>query len=263
MKTQNIPLREWEEAEIKRSAIEASLTDESSLVAKMSIVKRYLDPPADTCFALEYAYHLLGDVSGKLVLDLGCGSGKNTIILALRGAQVQAVDISPELIALAERRMAINGVGERARFFTSSAHELPFADESVDVVFGMAVLHHLELRLAAREVRRVLRPGGRAIFREPVRNSKLIKFARSLIPYRSQDVSPFERPLTDSELEEFSSGYRKYRSKAFELPYFSVAKRLPVIRDHMNPVYRWNQSLLDRFPVLRFYASMRVVEMIK
>src|SRR5262249_10316262 len=129
--------------------------------------------------------------------------------------------------------------------------------------FGMAVLHHLELRLAAREVRRVLRPGGRAIFREPVRNSKLIKFARSLIPYRSQDVSPFERPLTDSELEELSSGYRKYRSKAFELPYFSVAKRLPVIRDHMNPVYRWNQSLLDRFPVLRFYASMRVVEMIK
>jgi len=263
MQTQKIQLKEWEQVEIERSAKAASLIDESNLRMAESVIKRYLSPPADTCFALEYAYHLLGDVKGKVVVDLGCGSGDDAVILALRGAQVQAVDISPELINLARRRVAINGVAEGTSFFVCSAYELPFPDESVDVVFGMAILHHLELSLAAREVRRLLHPGGRAIFLEPVRNSKLIRFVRSLIPYRSPNVSPFERPLTDREMKEFASGYSEYHSKAFELPYFSLARRLPVVRDHLSLLCRWDQSLLNLVPALRFYSSVRVVEMIK
>ena len=83
--------REWESAEIVRSDIEANLTKDVRLVADERQVRRYLDPPLDTPFPLEYAYALLGDVRGRTVLDFGCGSGQNSLLLARRGARVVGV----------------------------------------------------------------------------------------------------------------------------------------------------------------------------
>jgi ubiquinone/menaquinone biosynthesis C-methylase UbiE len=260
---EELQLRKWEQAEIKRSALEAALTHGEDLRASERTLTRYQAPPADTCYSLEYAFHLLGDVRGKVVLDLGCGSGENTILLTRRGARVHATDISSSLIAIARRRLEVNGIGEKPNFFAGSAHEFPLPDESVDVVFGMAILHHLDLKLAAREVRRILRPGGRAIFQEPVRNSKLLKFVRSLIPYRAPDVSPFERPLTDEELAEFAQGYRSFSCKAFALPYLGLAEILPVARNYMEQLHHYDFKVLRRFPALEYYASIRVIEMVK
>lgn len=263
MSAERIHLKHWEQAEIERSALEAELTGNSDLRASAYTLTRYQAPPADTCYPLEYAFHLLGDVSGKFVLDMGCGSGENTILLMRRGAQVHATDISSSLIAMARRRLEINGIEEKANFFVGSAHEFPLPDESVDVVFGMAILHHLDLQLAAREVRRILRPGGRAIFQEPVRNSKLLQFVRGLIPYRAPDVSPFERPLTDEELAAFAEGYRSYHSKAYALPYLGIAELLPGVRNYLHELYQFDNKMLRRFPALNYYASIRVVEMVK
>src|SRR5215475_13231400 len=210
---------------------EASLAEGGDLRVAGRTFERYLDPPADTPFAIEYAYNLLGDVRGKDVLDLGCGNGENTILLANRGAKVSGLDICDSLINLARRRMQVNGFVEGFEFFTGSAHELPFPDRSFDVVFGMAILHHLDLEQTSREVWRVLRPGGYAIFMEPVRNSKLLRLIRKLIPYRAPDVSPFERPLTDLELERFAARFSRYHSAPYQLPYVNVAGLLPVARD--------------------------------
>src|SRR6185295_8169989 len=100
--------QEWESAEILRSDIEANLTRDSRLVADEANLRRYLDPPLDTAFPLEYAYALLGDVRGRTVLDFGCGSGQNSLLLARRGARVVGVDISASLIELARRRLRAN-----------------------------------------------------------------------------------------------------------------------------------------------------------
>jgi ubiquinone/menaquinone biosynthesis C-methylase UbiE len=255
-------LERWERAEVERSASEASHFDASRLVS--ADLSRYLNPPADTCYPLEYSFHLLGDVRGQTVLEYGCGDGENTAALARRGAaRVLALDISPELIEIARRRLEVNGGGEGVEFVVGSAHDVPLPDESVDVVFGMAILHHLDLALAAREVRRVLRKGGRAIFQEPVRSSPLLRAARKLIPYRSPDVSPFERPLTDDELKQFAEGYSSYRSKAFLLPTTALMSKLPALRGQESRWYRWDAAVLRRFPALGYYASIRVVELVK
>lgn len=256
-------IKQWERAEVARSAAEAAHVDRSALVMDADNLARYLDPPEGTCYPLEYAYHLLGDVRGKLVLEYGCGDGLNTLVLAKRGARVLALDISPELIAVARQRLAANGVTSGVDFFVGSAHELPLPDRSVDVVFGMAILHHLDLALAAHEVRRVLRPGGRAIFQEPVRNSPLIKAIRKAIPYKSPDVSPFERPLTDDELAAFADGYAGYRSRAFTLPSTNLANVLPPLRRHLDRFMRWDAAALRKFPSLSYYATARVVEMVR
>jgi SAM-dependent methyltransferase len=257
-------LTEWERIEAERSASEASHIDTARLVANERQVARYLAPPAETCYPLEYSYHLLGDVRGKVVLEYGCGDGLNTLALARRGALVKALDISPELIEVARRRMEVNGADANVEFVVGSAHDMPLEDESVDVVFGIAILHHLDLKLSAREVRRVLRKGGRAIFQEPVRNSGFVKFVRGLIPYKSPDVSPFERPLSDRELAEYADGFSSYRSKAFTLPTTNLVNILPPLEKRLGDAcYHLDAAVLRALPPLAHFATVRVVEMVK
>jgi SAM-dependent methyltransferase len=173
---------------------------------------------------------------------------------------VWGVDISEDLIRLAERRMAVNGRADGAQFIVGSAHDLPFPDTSIDIVFGIAILHHLDLKLVSREIFRVLRPGGRAIFQEPVRNSRAIKFVRSLIPYRAPDISPFERPLTDRELREFAAPFSKVRVRAFGLPHVQLGQVLPGVKKHVSALYRTDRALLHAFPALSYYAGIRVIQ---
>jgi SAM-dependent methyltransferase len=132
------------------------------------------------------------------------------------------------------------------------------------MVFGIAILHHLDLALSSREVYRVLKPGGRAIFQEPVRNSRLVKAIRSLIPYQSPDVSPFERPLTDRELKHYAREFSTYRSKAFTLPTTNLINVIPPLsRRYLHSCFRIDAAVLKRFPALAFYATVRVIELIK
>ena len=256
-------MQTWERAEIARSSVEATLTSDSALRSSARNLARYERPLAATPYPLEYAYHLLGQVQGKRIVDFGCGSGANSVLLANRGAHVWAVDISEALVRIGRRRLAVNGRAGGAQFIVGSAHDLPLPDASVDIVFGIAILHHLDLDLVSREVHRVLKPGGRAIFQEPVRNSAVVRFIRSLIPYRAPDISPYERPLTDAELHRFAARFSSVRQRAFALPIVPIAELLPPLRRHVDRVYRWDAALLRRLPVLRYYAGIRVLEVVK
>jgi ubiquinone/menaquinone biosynthesis C-methylase UbiE len=101
-----------------------------------------------------------GTGSGDVVLDVACGTGNAAIRAAEAGALVTGVDLTPELFEAARREAAEAGV--RAEWVQGDAEALPFADESFDVVlstFGcMFAPRH---RIAAAEMARVLRPGGR------------------------------------------------------------------------------------------------------
>jgi len=255
-------LREWECAEVERSRQEA-LRRSAMVATDERQVARYLDPPLDSAYPLEYAFALLGDIRGRTVLDFGCGTGENSLLLARRGARVIGVDISASLIALACRRLAMNGLSNAADFAVGSAHDLPLATESVDMVLGIAVLHHLNLELAAREVFRVLKSGGRAIFQEPVRDSWMLRGIRKMIPYRAPDVSPFERPLTLSELQAFARGFHIDSIRAFSLPFVNVAAVVAPSGQHIHSAYRLDGALLRHFPTLAPLAGIRVVGLSK
>lgn len=94
----------WENIEAERSAGEAKKYSLNELKISDSIIQRYIDPANTTPFPLEYVYHLLGDVRGKLVLDYGCGAGENSVLIASHGGKPIGVDISADLIQLAQRR---------------------------------------------------------------------------------------------------------------------------------------------------------------
>jgi SAM-dependent methyltransferase len=254
-------MRQWERAEIARSSIEAERTSDAPLRVSKRTRARYECPTAATAYPLEFAYYLLGDVRGRQVLELGCGSGANTVCLVGRGASVCALDISEDLIRLARRRLEVSGCAGGSCFVVGSAHQLPLPDASVDVVFGIAILHHLDLSLVSREVHRVLRQGGHAIFQEPVRNSPTLRAVRSLIPRTALDVSPFERPLTDDELRAFAAPFSSMRVRAFGLPHVIVGTLFS--RGHVDRLYRLDAALLRKMPRLQYYAGIRVIEVVR
>jgi len=102
---------------------------------------------------------------GLEVLELGFGLGEFTGRLALSGARVTAVDISPDLKAIAEK-----AVGHRpnVKLVLGDAETLSdFRDASFDAVVGNSILHHLDAMKTLKSVFRVLKPGGRIAFSEP------------------------------------------------------------------------------------------------
>jgi SAM-dependent methyltransferase len=257
------PLVEWERAEIARSGLQARLTAAGPRRTPHAVIARYANPPADTAYALEYAFHLLGDASGQHVLDLGCGDGEFTTLVVSHGARVTALDISTDLLMMARDRTAADGAGRSVAPLCASIHAIPLADASVDVVFGMAVLHHVDLARAAGEIHRVLRPGGRAIFKEPVRNSKVVAAVRRLIPYRQPDVSPFERPLRLDEIRAFASRFRSWHGRAFDLPFVQLLRVCGVPVPWQHKAYARSHALLSRWRWLEWYASALVFEVRK
>jgi len=260
--TQSETIRVWETIEVERSSSEAKRRSSDDLALSNDVIQRYLAPSKETFYPLEYAYHLLGDVSGKTVLDYGCGAGENSVLIASHGARVIGVDISPELLELAERRMELSGL-TNFEFKVGSAHELPLEAESVDVVYGMAILHHLDLELASKEVFRVLKKGGRAIFFEPVRDSKLAWFVRKLIPYQSPDVSPYERPLTEAELRAFSREFSGFQMRAFWLPFVTLTQAIGLSDNLFHYLVKVDGKMLRWLPLLKKFATIRVFEIQK
>lgn len=144
------------------------------------------------------AFAKLGDVRGKSVLDYGCGHGMAAVVLARAGAVVTGFDLSPGYVAEAERRATANGVS--ATFVAADAEHLPFPDATFDAVWGNAVLHHLDLDRAGAELRRVLKPGGVAVFCEPWGGNPVLAFARRRLPYPGKDRTPDEHPLRPHDL---------------------------------------------------------------
>lgn len=103
----------------------------------------------------------LGSVRGLAVLDLGCGTGRHALWLASAGAIVTAVDFSEGMLAQANRKPGAGAV----RFVVHDIqNRLPFEDGFFDLVVSGLVLEHIkDLYHFFFEVRRVLRPGGRAL----------------------------------------------------------------------------------------------------
>lgn len=106
----------------------------------------------------------LGSGRGRKALDLGCGEGRHTILLAGLGYAVTGVDLEP--LALRRAQSHVRRAGLRAEFAVGNALDLRFADGAFDLVLDYGCFHHVVMRdwtRYRREIARVLNPGGRLI----------------------------------------------------------------------------------------------------
>jgi SAM-dependent methyltransferase len=164
----------------------------------------------------------LGEVAGLPVLDYGCGHGMAAVVLARRGACVTAFDLSPGYLAEARQRASANEV--RIEFLQADAERLPFAAGSFARVWGNAILHHLDLRLAACELYRVLQPGGIAVFCEPWGENPLLSWARQRLPYPGKERTPDEQPLHLHDVRVLREVFPALEVEGYQL--LSMARRV-------------------------------------
>jgi SAM-dependent methyltransferase len=128
---------------------------------------------------------------GRLALELGCGTGVFLEKIALSQARIHGMDLSPDLLAKARARRIAG-----ARLLIGDAHRMPYADASLDAVYGSSILHHLDLEAALAECLRVLKPGGRIAFAEPNLWNPQIAFVYLVGPRQAFGLSPDEMAFT-------------------------------------------------------------------
>jgi ubiquinone/menaquinone biosynthesis C-methylase UbiE len=213
----------------------------------------------------------IGDPQGKKVLELGCGWGKFGVLLGTKGAEVIGLDIGICLVRAANWLAKHNLTS--AAFMQADMCQIPLKSKSVDLVFGISVLHHLPEELVQKtlaEAHRLLAPGGKAIFYEPVENSKLFNFLQNLIPVRGPD-GDYERPsilnkrrwqayqadLDDRpmHIQEFQAASQRFSHQKI-LP-FGLLNRLSLLfGKRSSPFFvKLDRKLLKWVPPLRYLAQ--------
>lgn len=129
-------------------------------------------------------------LQGKDVLELGTGAGEGSVYFALQGANCTATDWSPLMLETASRLAQRYRVSIHTA--TMDAMDIRFPDNSFDIVYAANLLHHVVPDEAIKEMHRVLRPGGKACFWDPLRHNPIINLYRVMTPdMRTVD----ERPL--------------------------------------------------------------------
>ncbi len=224
--------------------------DDSSL-----IVGVYASPVFQE--AETYYMAALGDVRGTHVLDYGCGTGGTTAQLLARGARVTGFDISQARLEGARQLLVDRLGGDRVGLVRCAAEMLPFQDGSFDAVLGKQILHHLDLKLAMPEIARVLRPGGRAVFLEPLIHNPILEGYRRLTPHLR---SPTERALSMADLAAMGSHFGTYRHREFILlailPVLAaaLARRRGALDGWRRRLQTVDRKLLAAWPALgRYY----------
>jgi len=148
----------------------------------------------EACTAPENRFILqqMGDIRGKLLLDLGCGAGENSVYFAKQGARCVATDYSPGMVEVALQLAAANGVEIEGR--TANAMALDFPDNTFDLVYASNLLHHIpDPKIALKEMHRVLKPGGKACFWDPLKHNPVINvYRRMATEVRTDDEMPLD-----------------------------------------------------------------------
>jgi len=139
-----------------------------------------------------YADIISAHCKGKKLLEYGCGTGDGSEQWLNLGAIVTGIDISPEGIRMARER--IENTSYEADYFVMDAEDTDFDDDSFDIVVGTGIIHHLNLARSYQEMSRILKPGGHAVFLEPLGHNPLICLYRALTPrMRTEDEHPLKQ----------------------------------------------------------------------
>jgi SAM-dependent methyltransferase len=213
------------------------------------------------------AASLLGNIAGKSLLDLGCGMGEETAYLAKLGANVTAIDISDVGVSITKSRAEKNGLADRVRAIRMGADPTDFPADSFDLVHGLGILHHVGLAAALKEVRRVLKPGGAAVFLEPLGNNPWIERWK----YRIQkklgkkldltEVTEHEENLRYADLNRECAQFSSYKLYPFHLTYRIRKLIAPkFLHDRLRAVDHYTLKIL---PLTRHVAGAVVIHLVK
>jgi SAM-dependent methyltransferase len=177
--------------------------------------------------------------------------------LAQMGAEVVAFDLSAGYVHEAVARAKANGVNIQG--LLADGARLPLADASMDAIWGVAILHHLNIGQAAQEIHRILRPGGIAVFCEPWGGNPLLRWARRRLPYPGKERTPDEVPLQTADIDVLKSIFPDAIIEHVQL--LGMIRRAWRTFPFLGVLDRWDSSLLRHWPSLGKWSRYVVLEM--
>ena len=186
-------------------------------------------------------------------LEFGCGTDSQSLLMAGSGAfRVAGIDVSERAVQRA--RAAAGAAGARqAEYHVMNPQRLDFVSNSFDLICGTAALHHLDLDRAYSEIARVLRPGGLAVFMEPLGHNPLINLYRWLTPNLRQ---PGHRPLTVADLAAAKRHFARVTPHHFGLQSLAAVPfhGWKIFRRLLGACEAADAALFRRLPFMRRYA---------
>lgn len=208
----------------------------------------------------KYERLLLEFAQDATILDYGCAQGMWALRIAPVAKAVYGIDISDVAIASANEIAAEGGVAN-AHFSAMDAHEMSFADNTFDLVFGLGIIHHLETGRALEEVARVLKPGGVAVFREPLGYNLLINLYRGFTPAaRTIDEHPLKK-------QDFRIAGKLFKQNHWEFYGLATLASVPFQRSGIgNAIYRITSAVdraLLRLPGVRWQSWSALIVLTK
>lgn len=185
--------------------------------------------------------------AGISVLELGCGTGLFSAKFAETGALVTGIDISPELIEIARKKV------KNAKFVCGRFEDAGFP-EKFDAVVGSSVLHHLNISAALDKSRQLLVPGGRLAFAEPNMLNPQIFAERTFLRDRLASVSPDETAFVRWRLAHLlrEHGFVEVSIQPFDWLHPAVPIRLV-------PSVKWVGNLLEQIPLVKEFAGSLII----
>jgi ubiquinone/menaquinone biosynthesis C-methylase UbiE len=215
-----------------------------------------------TLHAFQKFLDVAGDLKGLAVLDLGCGTGWASILYAQNGANVTAIDISEGSLRIARDHASLQGL--HIDFIKGAAEDMNY-HEAFDRVLGISVLHHTDLKTSAPSIHRALKPGGKAIFMEPLAHNPILNLYRKLTPgRRSRD----ETPLTIDSINTLSAMFRSAEIHGYGLLSLFAFVFIPVgaynaFRRASRLLSYAENRVLSAFPFLHKYCWGAVLHLTK
>ncbi|MBU2542453.1 methyltransferase domain-containing protein [Patescibacteria group bacterium] len=158
---------------------------------------------------------ILGDLKDKKILDVGAGTGRLCVRMARLGAEVTALDISSVMMESLKSKVkshtqgaSVSSEKSRLEIFVGDAEDLPFEDESFDIVIATFLIVHLkDLHRFFDEVYRVLKPGGLFLVTNiNQRKAPVVKTKEGLVEIESYYHKP-EKVI--EELEDLAFGIQR------------------------------------------------------
>lgn len=167
---------------------------------------------AATAPEMRYICNELGDLTGRLLLDIGCGLGEASVYFALKGASVIATDLSSGMCRSVERLGELNGVKVKAfPCALESLDQLPVELE-FDIIYCANTLHHVDIVESMERIKARLKRGGTFVSWDPVAYNPLINVYRKIATeVRTVD----EHPLTLSDISYVRSCFQSSSVKWF------------------------------------------------
>lgn len=198
-----------------------------------------------------YRSFIRAHAAGKRMLEYGCGSAALGSVLCADASEIVAIDISDVAVTQATERAAAEGIN--ANYYVMDAEALQFPDRSFDLICSAAILHHLDLRKAYREIARTLRPDGHAIFMEPLGHNPIINAYRRLTPSLR---TPDEHPLMMSDLDLARTYFDGIEIHYFSLTTFMAIplRKLRLFWPALRGLEHLDNALFAVLPFLRRHA---------